>query len=134
MSDDQEHAHKALNDSPSLGDEAQRLIKAAELLFNGYKQQCSAHLDLAGKEWKLSKQAVSMILMLTLFLSAVLSTLWILCNVALGSVLYQLGWPIYALSSILILLNILLMLVLWKTINSLANRVGFSRSFASLIK
>lgn len=117
----------------NLGAEAQQLLHSAELLVDGYKQKCSAHLNLASKEWKLTKQSVSMLLMLTLFMSAVLSSLWIVCNVALGSVLYQLGWPIYALSLSLIVVNLILLFVLWTTINALANKVGFSRSIAALL-
>lgn len=116
----------------SLGAEAQALMHALESVFSSYQQRWLAHINLAGKEWQLSKQAVSMILLLTLFMSAVMSCLWILCNLALGSVLYQLGWPLYALSLSLITLNIALLLVLWKAINVLTNKVGFSRSVAAL--
>lgn len=125
----------APNDSDaSLGAEAQALMQSMGLVFNSYQQRCVAHLNLAGKEWQLSKQAVSMILLLTLFMSAVMSCLWILCNVALGSMLHNMGWPLYALSLSLMALNIALLMVLWTAINSLANRVGFSRSIAALFK
>lgn len=118
----------------SLGSEAQQLLKSMSLMIKSYQQQYASHLTLAGSEWKLSKQATSMILLLTLFMSAVLSSLWILCNVALGSVLHHLDWPIYALSLALMALNVGLLIILWKTVQTLLSKVGFSRSIAAFNK
>ncbi|MDP5031322.1 MAG: hypothetical protein NWQ54_15795 [Paraglaciecola sp.] len=117
---------------PSMGADVKQLLDSADLLIDGYKDKYSAQVNLASKEWKLSKQSLSMLLMLTMFMSAVLASLWILFNVALGSVMHNAGWPLYLLSSVLIVLNLLLLFVLWRTINSLADRVGFSRSISAL--
>jgi flagellar biosynthesis protein FliR len=116
----------------SLADQSQQVFDSVGAVLADYQQQWSARFSLAGKEWQLTKQSVTIIVVLCLMLAATLSTLWLISNVALGFMLYQAGLNVYILCLCLMALNIGLMLIIWKTIKTLCKNVGFSRSINSL--
>jgi hypothetical protein len=111
------------------------LLKAIDStggLISAYHQTWTARMDLAQKEWVLTKHAVSMVLVVTLVMSAVISSLWILVNVGLASALYQGGVAIWAISLVLMFINIGLLILLWKTLRHLLGNIGFSQLLTSL--
>ncbi|WP_340677360.1 hypothetical protein [Paraglaciecola sp.] len=116
----------------SLADQSQQVFDSVGAVLADYQQQWSARFSLASKEWQLTKQSVTIIVILCLMLAAILSTLWLISNVALGFMLYQSGLNVYILCLSLMTLNIGLMIIIWKTIKTLCKNVGFSRCINSL--
>ena len=116
----------------SLADQSQQVFDSVGAVLADCQQQWAARFSLAGKEWQLSKQSASMIVILCLMLAAILSTIWLISNLALGYMLYQAGLTIYVLCMCLLVLNLGLMFILWLTIKTLCLNIGFSRCLNSL--
>jgi len=131
MSVDQE-SQTSTEEELALGAQIERTVDAVGGLITAYQQRFKSHYKLAQKEWLLSKQSVALILLLTLIMSAMISTLWLIINGVIGSLLFKAGCPLWGLGSILLLLNIGFIIGLWQTIQSLIHKIGFSRLINSL--
>ena len=129
---DKQEQPASTDEDATLVAQSQLVLDSVGAVFSDLKQQWSARFSLAGKEWQLSKQSASMTVILCLMLAAVLSTVWLLSNLAMGYMLFQAGLSIYILFLSLVILNIALMLVLWHTIKNLCKNIGFSRCINSL--
>ena len=131
MSDKKEQAAPS-EEQMSLAAQSQQILDSVGVVISDFQQQWAARFNLAAKEWQLSKQSASMVVILSLMLAAVLSTVWLISNLALGFMLFQAGLGVYILSLCLLVLNISLMLVLWLTIKKLCRNIGFSRFIDTL--
>lgn len=116
----------------TLAEQSQLVFDSVGAVFNDFQQQWSARFKLAGKEWQLTKQSASMVVILCLMLAAILSTVWLLGNLAIGFMLFETGLSVYMLCLSLMGVNIVLVLVLWQTIKTLCLNIGFSRCINSL--
>jgi hypothetical protein len=119
-------------DKTSLGAQSQLALDSVGAVFSDFQQQWAARFSLAGKEWQLTKQSASMVVIMCLMLAAILSTIWLLSNLAMGYMMFQAGLSVYGLCFCLVTLNIGLMIVLWLTIKKLCLNIGFSRCINSL--
>lgn len=115
----------------ALRAQIERTVDSVGGLIAAYQQRFKSHYKLGQKEWLLSKQSAALVLLLTLIMSAMISTLWLITNGVLGSVLYKVGCPLWGLGSILLLLNVGIIIGLWQTIKTLIQKIGFSRLISS---
>tara|TARA_R110002167_G_scaffold260869_6_gene467318 strand:- start:4374 stop:4775 length:402 start_codon:yes stop_codon:yes gene_type:complete len=115
----------------ALRAQIERTVDSVGGLIAAYQQRFKSHYKLGQKEWLLSKQSAALVLLLTLIMSAMISTLWLITNGVIGSVLYKVGCPLWGLGSILLLLNIGIIIGLWQTIKTLIQKIGFSRLISS---
>ncbi|MEP7702567.1 hypothetical protein [Paraglaciecola sp. 25GB23A] len=115
----------------ALRAQIERTVDSVGGLIAVYQQRFKSQYNLAQKEWVLSKQSAALILLLTLILSAMISTLWLITNGVIGSLLYKVGCPLWGLGSILLLFNVGIIIGLWQTIKTLIQKIGFSRLISS---
>jgi hypothetical protein len=115
----------------ALRAQIERTVDSVGGLIAAYQQRFTSHYKLAQKEWLLSKQSAALILLLTLIMSAMISTLWLIANGVIGSLLYKVGFPLWGLGCVLLLFNVGIIIGLWQTIKTLIQKIGFSRLIGS---
>jgi hypothetical protein len=131
MSGEQNQQTTTTEEELALRAQIERTVDSVGGLIAAYQHRFKSHYKLAQKEWLLSKHSAALILLLTLIMSAMISTLWLITNGIIGAVLYKVGCPLWGLGSILLFFNVGIIIGLWQTINTLIQKIGFSRLISS---
>ncbi|WJG09240.1 hypothetical protein [Aliiglaciecola sp. LCG003] len=124
----QQDTNKPDEQTTSTLEELKHLAPLAEEWLLSLRRQYAAGKDVVGAEWSLTKRSLGMSLLLGLLLCAVLSTTFVLVNVAIGVGLYTLGVHLALVFLALFCLDVVAVMICWKVLKRVCQQITMNRA------